>query len=340
MFSVRWRRIVLDEGECIAGAGWNVPDLAAHLIRNIRTRIARAMCELESLSRWAVTGTPIQNHLSDLAALLRFIRAHPYDDPKRFDTDISRLWKSGEDEEAVKRLKRLSRCLILRRAKRTINLPSRRDVKCSVDFRKDERTLYDNIRHRTITRIDDALLHETDLSRSGIYVNFLQQIESMRLICNLGLHYNERHDKTSSQEASQWAANAQEAFNIRREMHAITCSQCSSSLEMTETMLDENPVQESPQFSRCLQYACAECCHRLHITGHKMACGHTPRCPVAPVSISSSAFEEAFSQIYNGKAKAPSSLQLPSKVEALVSDLKNQPSDVKRFLFPQQLRRN
>ena len=298
----------------------------------MKTRMARAVCDLDSISRWAVTGTPIQNHLSDLAALLKFIRAYPYDDPKRFDTDISRVWKSGEDEDAVKRLKRLSSCLILRRAKRTINLPARRDVRCPVDFSKAERELYDHIRQQTITRMNDALLHDTEFSRPGAYGNFLTQIESMRLVCNLGLHYTTRHDKTPSQDTMDWATMAQETFNIQREMNPIVCSQCSSTLEITEGLWDENSSQEMSQFSRCLQYACGDCTQRLKVHYQKMSCGHTPSCPVAPVSVSSSAFEEVFGDISKPSRVNQTAQSLPSKVERLISDLKAQSPSTKRYV--------
>lgn len=293
----------------------------------MKSRMARAIYELDSISRWVVTGTPIQNHLSDLAALLKFIRPYPYDDPKRFDADISRFWKSGKDKEAVKRLERLSSCLILRRAKRTIDLPPRRDTKCPIDFNKQERTLYDTIRRQTIIRIDDALLHESEFSTSGVYVNFLQQIESMRLVCNLGLHYHTRHDKLTPHDAMEWSKVAQETFNIQREMDSISCSQCSSILDLSETFFDDPTIQDSPQFSRCLKYTCSECSYRLRLAGHTMVCGHNPRCSVAPVSISYSAFEETPSLL--SQQKKPTSIGLPSKVEALISDLKALPSDVK-----------
>jgi hypothetical protein len=297
--------------------------------------MARAIYKLEADYRWAITGTPVQNHLSDLAALLKFVRATPYDDQKRFDTDISHLWKAGEDEEAVRRLKRLSRCLILRRAKKTIDLPPRRDVKCPVDFNNSEKALYESIRQQTITKIDDALLHENELSKSGAYVNLLQQIESMRLVCNLGLHYHTRHDKGSSQTLKDWPATAQNAFNIQREMETIICSQCSSTLEMTEGLLDDTLLHDNPLFSRCLKYACAECSHKLRITGHQMVCEHTPRCPVAPVSTSKSKLEETFGEVSSRKQEHPvTNNSLPSKVEVLVSDLKALPINVKRCVTP------
>jgi SNF2 family DNA or RNA helicase len=190
---------------------------AAHFIRNGNSQMARAICELDSIYRWAVTGTPIQNRLSDLASLLKFIRVYPYNDSKCFDNDISRLWKSGEDDEAVKRLKWLSACLLLRRPKGTINIPSRRDVKCAVDFSAAERAVYDKVLQQTITRIYDALLQNSEVSRSGVYINVLQQIESLRLVCDLGLHYDTRHSKAaaiSTTEAIEWSLVTQQTFNV------------------------------------------------------------------------------------------------------------------------------
>ncbi|CAN9407321.1 unnamed protein product [Alternaria alternata] len=317
LFSVQWRRIILDE---------------AHLIRNTKTQMARAICDLESTSRWAVTGTPIQNNLSDLSALLKFVRAFPYDDPKRFTMDISLLWKSGEDEEAVKRLKHLSRCLILRRAKRTVVLPSRHDFECPVEFSKEERALYENIRDQTITRLEDAMSHATEFSQPGLYVNFLQQIESMRLVCNLGAYYTTRHDKSRSRDKNNWADNAQEAFNIQRHMEAMKCSQCSSSLDVSESLGDENTAQDTAHFFECLKYACAECIYNHRISNTVMSCGHKPACSIAPVSVSNSALEEVFRNVSEGSKITHPIREVPSKVKALISDLEKQPKDVKRYV--------
>jgi SNF2 family DNA or RNA helicase len=129
IFAVRWKRIILDEGQCHAPLNSHSLTISpAHFIRNGNSRMARAVCDLEAISRWAVTGTPIQNRLGDLASLLKFIRPYPYTDPKNFDADVSQTWKSGKDEEAVNRLKRLLACLLLRRPKGAIDLPARRDL--------------------------------------------------------------------------------------------------------------------------------------------------------------------------------------------------------------------
>ncbi|KAL5382782.1 hypothetical protein DPSP01_006341 [Paraphaeosphaeria sporulosa] len=315
VFSVRWRRVVLDE---------------AHIVRNLKARMARAICDLDAVSRWAVTGTPIQNSLNDLAALLKFIRAFPYDEPKHFDRDISRLWKSGEDAEAVQRLKRVARCLVLRRAKHTIDLPPRHDQICAVEFSPAEKVLYDTIRQQTICRIDDALQHELEISTSGVYVNVLQQLESMRLVCDLGLHYQSRHEKKPSHESLDWSIVAQETFNTQREMEPIICSQCTSALDLTGTYMDD-VAQEAPLFSQCLKYACPNCARRLRSAKQKMVCGHTPRCPVARVSIFDAALEETPGHL--GSSPREILTEPPSKVKALIDDLQKQPSDVKSIVF-------
>ncbi|RFU25005.1 hypothetical protein B7463_g11336, partial [Scytalidium lignicola] len=282
LFSVRWRRVILDE---------------AHYIRSGNTRMAHAICALDSVSRWAVTGTPIQNRLSDLATLLKFIRVHPYSDSKCFDADISHLWKSGKDNEAVERLQYLSACLLLRRPKATISLPPRRDMRCVVDFSLEERVVYDQIREQTITRIDEALQNNSEASRAGVYVNVLQQIESLRLFCNLGLHYRARHEKTqhSSAEANDWVSIAQQTFNVQRGMGPIVCVQCSSVLELTETLDDSTTAYQTS------------------------------------VSISTSVLED-IPDLISPQMKTPY-IGLPSKIEALVADLKTLPSDVKCIVF-------
>ncbi|XDG07064.1 hypothetical protein ABKA04_006679 [Annulohypoxylon sp. FPYF3050] len=164
LFAVRWRRIILDE---------------AHFIRNGNSRMSHAVCALESDSRWAVTGTPIQNRLSDLAALLKFIRAHPYNDPKKFEVDISNLWKSGDYEEAVRRLKRLSAFLLLRRPKGTINLPPRQDLLLPIDFMDEERRVYDK----------EWLVESSTIRQSA------QFFECLKLICGDCIGKLHRHGR-------------------------------------------------------------------------------------------------------------------------------------------------
>lgn len=303
--------------------------LPAHIIRNESSRMSRAMCSLEGECRWAVTGTPIQNHLNDLAALLKFIRAHPYASRRQFEADISDYWKEGRAQEAAARLQRLSSCLFLRRPRSTIRLPPRYNKEYPIDFTPREREEYDLIKNRATSAIDDALQQGHASQRSGAYANILHQIESLRLFCGLGLHYHTRHDERSiaSHHTVSWDSVAQKMFKLHLEMGSLQCSQCHATIDLTQTMFDDSSAGR-PLFSRCLQFVCAECAAKLSKIGIPMPCGHTPSCPAAQVSTSIDAMDQAVDEVQ--MAALPS--QMPSKIVALISDLKSQPADVKSLV--------
>lgn len=293
--------------------------------------MARAICDLDSVARWAVTGTPIQNRLGDLVSLLKFIRIHPYDDPERFDADISQVWKSGKGQDAVKRLQRLSACLLLRRAKGTINLPPRRDFLLPVKLSYEERMVYNEIREQTIIKIDEALYKDRGTSKGRGYISILQQIESLRLFCDLGLQYHSRHKKNP--ESSDWSSVAQSAFITQSEMHSITCLQCFSILNVSESLLDDSTTRQSPLFFSCLKIVCAECVSENRRTSQEMTCGHSPSCPVAAVSTSSIVFEEISDLGVHQTRPESTFTSLPSKIKALITDLQTIPSDVKWYTY-------
>lgn len=307
--------------------------------------MAKAACALEAVSRWAVTGTPIQNRLSDLAALLCFIRAHPYTDPKTFDADISHLWKSGDVEEASKRLKSLSAYLILRRPKKTVELPRRVDKKYPIELHPDERQLYNTICSKALVEIDEAMQTGSEATRAAIYARTLQMINSLRLICDLGLHYRAREvgrsssraaarsqaiAPTSSAEPDSWDRSAQSVFGTRRDMGEIACLQCASVLDPTEDLLDDvSSHQNTALFSRCLKFLCSSCAKRQSQAGPGFPCGHQPPCPA--VSVNPYVVEDLDGLAANPciPETAGDVMRLPSKVEVLMADLKSLPPNTK-----------
>ncbi|CAO1941893.1 unnamed protein product [Urochloa humidicola] len=63
LHSVHWERIILDE---------------AHFIKDRRCNTARAIFELVSEYKWALSGTPLQNRVGELYSLIRFLQIFPY----------------------------------------------------------------------------------------------------------------------------------------------------------------------------------------------------------------------------------------------------------------------
>lgn len=271
-----------------------------------------------------------QNRLDDLASLLKFIKAYPYDDTKQFKAHISALWKSGEDGSAIERLRYLSSCLLLRRPKATISLPPRHDLLCPVDFRNEERNLYEKAREQTIMTINETLQNVTDSSFHGGFVNVLQRIESMRLLCNLGVHYHSRHTtnlKDTKQDSEPWNAIAQGLFNCQREMREIICMECSANLGLTEALSeDSTDAKKLPRFFRCSKFCCAECYSHLYESDQKIKCGHSPCCPDAPICLTGEALEE-----HPGleMQQPEAGFSMPSKIQALVTDIRSLPRDEK-----------
>lgn len=63
LYSVQFWRVILDE---------------AHHIKNRLSKTSKACSALNAIRRWVVTGTPIQNKLEDLFALVHFLKHEPW----------------------------------------------------------------------------------------------------------------------------------------------------------------------------------------------------------------------------------------------------------------------
>lgn len=289
--------------------------------------MARAICTINSVSRWAVTGTPIQNRLGDLTALLKFLQVYPYSEEHKFNTDISHLWKIGKIDEAVKRLKRLAGCILLRRPKTVIQLPPRHDFQHFVELAQAERDLYQAFKMHTLSHIEQALSADGRFKKTHSYANMLQRIEAMRMICNLGVYYKVRYDlETYNEQTSQnWTTEiAQQMFNIRRGISSIQCRLCYCPADSTENTFYEAGPPAMSTFSQCLEFVCSTCVStRSHPVAFK-PCSHETICPFA--NISTDIFETddmpnlTMNQLSDG---------LPTKISMLISDLQSQPHDVK-----------
>lgn len=283
------------------------------------------------MSRWAITGTPIQNRLKDFFALLKFLQVHPYGDQRNFDNDITNLWKVGQHDEAVKRLKRLARCILLRRPPGTVELPPRKDLQCVVKFSPTERELYDSIRNQVICHIENTRPGASSGSTSSSYFNTLQKIEAMRIVCNMGVQYHSRHNVFRAAQSTapieeDWKVSAQRAFNLHRNMGSLRCRLCGLSPESVERFLADE--LSPPLFSRCLRFTCSDCVQMAPKQSSRCACGDEFECDTAPVSIAVGALEEA--PVPGIDASQGLSLQtLPTKVAELVRQVRALPPHVK-----------
>ena len=81
LLTVKWLRVVLDEG---------------HIIRNPSAQMSKAAHALNAERRWVVTGTPIQNSMKDLWSLICFLKLEPFTDRQWWRRSIERPLSEGD----------------------------------------------------------------------------------------------------------------------------------------------------------------------------------------------------------------------------------------------------
>ena len=138
LLKAKWLRVVLDEG---------------HYIKNHNSKTAKAAVELNTLRRWIITGTPIQNNLLEFWSLINFLKFGLYagkGNMRYFKYEIDRLCKEG-NPIGFERLQVLIDAVCLRRTKTDkrpdgspiVTLPNKTIITREVELSEDERTVYD-----------------------------------------------------------------------------------------------------------------------------------------------------------------------------------------------------
>ena len=286
--------------------------------------MAAAIFSLHATHRWAVTGTPIQNRFADLGSLFRFLRIYPFDDPQYFKIHVSRSLKIKNDRESISRLRLLVRAVTIRRSKKAIDLPFRKDEIHYLRFTTLERNVYENVKQLTIRQLDAAS------SISGPYrvLNVLQWLTALRLVCNLGLQC-QFVPKANLDKDFGWNKHlAQSAFEELANGGQACCSECFQDLSLRDIDGREthDVLEEEPCLSETLQLFCPSCVPDLGYKHRLIAvCNHLPRCRDARLS-------EAASPGFEGHAMdpEPENGQIPTKIKALLTDLSKRPSNAKR----------
>ncbi|TFY83401.1 hypothetical protein EWM64_g616 [Hericium alpestre] len=252
--SVYWFRVVLDE---------------AHSIKEISTVGCRASCDLMADRRLCLTGTPVQNKLDDVFALVKFLRLEPFDDKSVWTELIGTPVKYAQPL-GVARLQTIMKCITLRRTKeskdhdghRILSLPPRRDELRYLKFDPHEQALYDRFFNES-----KAEFHELSDKNEVLknYVGILQKILRLRQICDhfelvkgKGLFGDQAsqsgltsYEDVVAQIAHEGITPARAAFifDILKDASTSQCVDCGCELNPNVTDLDEcpsNTEQEAP----------------------------------------------------------------------------------------------
>ncbi|EAU91697.2 helicase SWR1 [Coprinopsis cinerea okayama7 len=166
-----WYYLILDE---------------AHMIKNFRSQRWNVLLMFRSFRRLLLTGTPLQNNLTELWSLLQFLMsgsdfANLKEFGDWFSNPLEKAIEHGDvDEETMQRVSKLHTVLrpyLLRRLKRDVEkeLPSKFEHLVLCPLSKRQRFLYDEFMSRAQTQKD---------LQSGVYLKIANILMQLRKVCN------------------------------------------------------------------------------------------------------------------------------------------------------------
>jgi SNF2 family DNA or RNA helicase len=163
---VDWAGVILDE---------------AQNIKNAETRQARAARSLTSDYRIALTGTPVENNVGDLWAIMEFLNPGFLGTQAAFKRTFFVPIQANRDQEAAARLKRLTAPFILRRLKTDkaiiADLPEKLEMKCFCTLTKEQASLYAAV----VKDMSQALEEAEGIKRRGLVLATLTRLKQ---VCN------------------------------------------------------------------------------------------------------------------------------------------------------------
>jgi len=164
--TVDWHRLVLDE---------------AQAVKNARSLPARAVRRFRAQHRVALTGTPVENRLSELWSIMDVLNPGVLGTAERFRTRFAIPVERHSDTDAAELLRRTTRPYLLRRVKTdpTIvdDLPDKIEITQHYRLTREQASLYRTIVDDMLEKIEDS----TGIARRG---NVLAAMTKLKQVCN------------------------------------------------------------------------------------------------------------------------------------------------------------
>lgn len=164
LLDIKWRLVILDE---------------AQAIKNPASNQTKTVKQLKADARIALTGTPVENRLSDLWSLFDFICPGLLGSTAKFKEFVKGL--SGREHDQYAPLRNLVSPYILRRLKtdkRIISdLPDKTEMKAFCGLSKKQAAIY----ARTVAELAAALEEVEGIKRRGLVLAYLMRLKQ---ICN------------------------------------------------------------------------------------------------------------------------------------------------------------
>ncbi len=165
---VSWSDVILDE---------------AQNIKNPHAKQTQAVRSLPAANRVALTGTPVENRLSELWSIMQFLNPGLLGSQTGFRRTFALPIERYQDADAAERLKGLVGPFLLRRLKTdpTIiqDLPDKREIKVYCNLTAEQTTLYQAVVEESLERV--AAADEEGIQRRGVVLSALLRLKQ---VCN------------------------------------------------------------------------------------------------------------------------------------------------------------
>ncbi|MDF2509026.1 MAG: helicase [Microbacterium sp.] len=225
---VEWAGLILDE---------------AQFVKNPETKLHRAVASFHADVTFAVTGTPMENSLSELWALLKLTAPGLFASSRKFREDYIQPIEQGkvpENEEGgayrqrrLERLRRRIRPLLLRRTKELVapELPAKQEQILEVELSSSHRALYEVVLQRERQKVL-GLLEDLDRNRFIVF----RSLTLMRMLSLAPGLIDPEDAKIGSRKLD---VLLERVIELQAEGHrALVFSQFTSFLDMAAARLD------------------------------------------------------------------------------------------------------
>lgn len=168
----------------------------SQMIKNPSSKTARAIYRLKGKNRIALSGTPIENNLTDLWSQMHFLNPGLLRDVKFFKRYFANPIEKNNDEEKKNKLQLLIRPFMLRRTKKQVEkeLPELSEEFVFCEMTKEQSEFYDNEKIKVRNYILESI-EKLGIQKSSIVV--LQALTKLRQIAGHPLMVDDSYKEGS-----------------------------------------------------------------------------------------------------------------------------------------------
>ena len=171
----------------------------AQYIKNHSTQSAKAVKEIQADFKLALTGTPVENRLSELWSIFDYLMPGFLYTYGRFRDELETPIVQNADERATKRLRKMIAPFVLRRLKKDVltDLPDKLEETVVAQLSGEQQKLYDAHVKRLMLMLD----RQSEAEFKTAKITILAELTKLRqLCCDPGLIYEDYQGESAKLE--------------------------------------------------------------------------------------------------------------------------------------------